>query len=158
MDKLLGMFGRVFKKKFALPAVLLCVAILFAAVPNGISFNNKGNEGDEDLKLLSEQLEKRIKEMCERVKGVDNVYVMLTLDTSEEYVYAENTENTNSLVKSQLVLSEEGGVERYVVYPKVRGVAVVCDGGDKGTVQKILSELIASALAIPISSITIAGT
>lgn len=158
MDKIVKQFKSIVKKKYAVPVILTCVAILLVLIPSNLRIDNREESGKNELKLLSEQLENRVEEMCERVKGVDNVYVMLTLDTSEEYVYAQNTENTDSLVKSQLVLSEAGGVERYIVYPKVRGVAVVCDGGDKGTIQKILSELISSALSIPVSSITIAGT
>lgn len=158
MNKIIKFIKERKFKKYLIPVILGCAALFLILIPTESAVANSENEREEEVRLVSEQLENKVKEMCERVKGVDNVYVMLTLDTSEEYVYAQNTENSDSLMKSQLVISDSGGIERYVVCPKVRGVAVVCDGGDRATVQKTLSELISSALAIPLSSITIAGS
>ena len=140
--------------------VLVLIAVLFLVLP---SSKNTTKIKDEDktevyAEILNEKLEEKIKSMCEKVDGVGNVYVMLTLDTSEEYVYASDTEKSDTFLKSELVTRDGEGVELYVVFPKVRGVAVVCSGGDRAVIKRTLTELISCALGIPASNISIAGT
>ncbi len=150
-----------FGKKYVVPLVCVLFALVFLILS---SFGESGKEPPTDkaevaLGILSDELEDKIRNMCQRVEGVGNVYVMLTLNTSGEYVYATDTERSSTYTKSEFVLTDSGeGIELYVVCPKVRGVAVVCDGGGKAVIKKTLTELISSALGISPSCISIAGT
>ncbi len=156
-EKAKKLFAVFSSKKYLIPVILVLLALCLIIFSSGDK--REETAARSEAGLLSEKLEERIRLMCEKVEGVGNVYVMLTLDTSEEYVYAADTEKNGSTVKSEFVLADSSsGIELYVVCPKVRGVAVVCDGGDRATVKKVLSELISSALGIPISKISIAGT
>ena len=145
-------------KKYVVPLILVLAALLIFSVSSGISEKEDTGQTEITMELLSDKLEEKIRRMCEKADGVGNVYVMLTLDTSEEYVYASDTESSDTFTRSEFVTSDEGGVELYVVCPKVRGVAVVCDGGNSAVIKKTLTELISCALGIPSSSISIAGT
>ncbi|MBR6917518.1 MAG: hypothetical protein IKN38_04975 [Clostridia bacterium] len=86
-----------------------------------------------------------------------NAKVLLTLDTSEEYVLAKDLERNGDYIKSVTVGSESGGIELYVVSPRVRGVAVVCSGGDKPAVRKKIVSLICASLGIASSKVSVAG-
>ena len=147
-------------RKYAVPLVLALAAVLvllFSSCENA-SPNESSEKSEIIAEILDETLEEKIKNICERVDGVGNVYVMLTLDTSEEYVYASDTEKNDSFIKSEFVTSDGDGVELYVVFPKVRGVAVVCNGGDSAVIRKTLTDLISCALGIPASNISVAGS
>lgn len=158
MNKIFDFFKTLKGGKYTVPAVLIVIALTVALFSRGHTEKTDTKEGNAAYGVLSDQLEKRVCQLCEKVDGVGNVYVMLTLDTSQEYVYAENTENNGGGVKSQFVTVNGEGIELYVICPRVRGVAVVCDGGDRGVIRNTLSDLISKALGIPVSSISIAGT
>lgn len=115
-------------------------------------------EENTALCVLSDELENKIKQLCESVDGVKNVHVLLTLDTSEEYVFAQDSEQSDTYTKRQYVTvnSGDGTVELYVICPKVRGVAIVCTGGGKATVKQTLTELVSSALGIASSRVSVA--
>ncbi|MCD7775978.1 MAG: hypothetical protein LUH54_01190 [Firmicutes bacterium] len=122
-----NMLCKIPKGKLIISALLL---ILGAAliIFGGSLFENDSEVGQDvtEVFLYSDYaaaLRDEIAAMCESVDGVDDVFVMLTLD-----------EETN-----------------------VRGVAVVCFGGEDISVKKTLTELISRALGIPISKISVAG-
>lgn len=112
---------------------------------------------DGDIASYAESLEERIVSLCEEVAGVSDVSVLLTLDGSSERVYAENSTNGG---ESYVIISV-GGEERTVlvreIYASVRGIAVVCRGGENISVQRTLTELLSCALGVPISKISVAG-
>ncbi len=114
-------------------------------------------ENIDELPEYAETLEARIKSLCEKVAGVSDVSVLLTLDSGVERVYAEN--NTGS-GQSYVVISS-GGEESVVlvreICSSVRGIAVVCRGGDNISIQRTLSELLSCALGVPLSKISVAG-
>ncbi|MBE6563512.1 MAG: hypothetical protein E7660_07225 [Ruminococcaceae bacterium] len=145
-------------KKYLVPIILVLAALLIFSLSSDKSKKEDTGQTEVTMELMSDELEEKVRHMCEKVDGVGNVYVMLTLDTSEEYVYASDTEKSETFTRSEFVTSDGNGVELYVVCPKVRGVAVVCDGGDSAVIKKTLTELISCALGIPTSSISIAGT
>lgn len=148
-------------KKHAFIAILI-VSIGLIMTVSFSSDNAAKSETSSDeitMGILSDELEERIVSLCERVEGVSDVRVMLTLDTSEEYVYAKDIEESDSYTKSQYatVTSDDGSLKLYVICPRVRGVAIVCKGGEKGKVKQTLTELVSSALGISSSRVSVAG-
>ena len=150
----------IVSKKYAIPIVIAAAAITLLLISNGAG--GKGAEVEQGVPysraMLSRELEERIAELCESVAGVNRATVFLTLDTSEEYVYAKDTENNGEYRRSEIVrVDTGGGIELCVVSPKVRGVAIVCTGGERASVRKTITELVASALGIDSSKISVAG-
>ena len=114
----------------------------------------KGRAEDTDVSFYTEYLEERIMRLCTAVEGIDRASVFLTLECSSEYVYSEDG------ASDFLILSGADGEEAVLlqeIYPKVRGVAVVCTGGDLPRVRETLTELLAAALDLPTHRIRIAG-
>ena len=116
----------------------------------------------ETVTYYSEKLEEKVASLIGCVDGIENVSVMVTLDCSSEYVYAKNKDDSGEKSASDyVVISGKGGGESTVqlkeIYPKVRGVAVVCTGGDTPLVQAKITNILSSSLGIPSSRITVCG-
>ena len=116
------------------------------------------------------QLENSLKDMVSSIKGAGNTRVLVTLENSEETVYAteekKNKEATEDKTDGQLSKKRESDdcEKRYItirdangteqalavtqIQPTVKGVVVVCDGGDIPEVQQKISEAIKTALNI----------
>ncbi len=100
-------------------------------------------------------LEERIAELCNSLYGVSDAKVFLTLDCSSEQIYQSNG------VSDYLILTGDGGetaVKLCEIYPKVRGIAVVCKGGELPRVQETVIELLSAALGLPKNKIQVAGS
>ena len=105
-----------------------------------------------DVGFYTEYLEERIKRLCMSVSGVTSAEVFLTIDCSSEYVYGEGGD--------YLILSGSDGEKAVLlceIYPKVRGIAVVCTGGDQPRIREVLVSLLSAALDLSSSKIEIAG-
>ncbi len=111
------------------------------------------NEGG-DVGFYTEYLEEKITNLCLSIRGIEEVEVFLTLECSSEFQYTSDT------AADYLILKDENG-ERAVmlceIYPRVRGVAVVCNSGEQSTVQERITELLSAALGIPTNKIKVGG-
>ena len=120
------------------------------------SFLGGGSEEEAaeytDVGFYTEYLEERIRRLCVSVSGVEEAEVFLTIDCSSEYVYGEGGD--------YLILSGSEGEKAVLlceIYPKVRGIAVVCTGGDQPRIREVLVSLLSAALDLSSSKIEIAG-
>ena len=86
-------------------------------------------------------LEKRLTEILSHIGGVGEASVMVTLDTSGRTEYGKNAD---------MLLS--------VTAPKVRGVIVVCDGGDSVSVKEKVVEAVTGVFGISSLRISVAGS
>ena len=96
--------------------------------------------------------------MCRQIHGIGEVHVLVTLEGGCEYVYAENMAGGSH---SYLLTSDgEGETPVFVqqIYPRIRGVAVVCTKGDDSAVRLAVTQLLSAAFDIPTSRIYVAGT
>lgn len=104
----------------------------------------------------TEKLEERIRQLCLAVEGVERASVLVTLESGSEFIYADNvTEESGAdfgkYTSDYLIIDNGSGTSPVLVseiYPRIRGVAVVCDGGDEPTLQKKLTEMLSAALGI----------
>lgn len=96
------------------------------------------SESTDGYKL---ELESELKSILSQIKGVGEIDIMITLDGTEEYVYAEeldtdqNKDNskTSEKYKNKIVMNENGSSKsalvKKTIKPKVSGVIIVCEGG-----------------------------
>ena len=141
-------------KRFALPITLAAIALILLALPKG----GGSDEARLTSVLLSDELEEKIEDLCRSIDGVGYAKALVTLDTSEEYVYAYDSERNGDYVKITTVSPGDGGIGLYVISPRVRGVGIVCTDGDRPQMKKTVVELVASALGIDTSKISVAGS
>ncbi len=160
-DMLRGKRGIALASAAALGIVLLT----FDRLP--FAQQEKKNDADPYYKVsfYTENLEKRIKELCRSCDGAGDVHVLLTLDSGSEYVYASDVEQkkegeSGSVTREYLIVSTSSGDEPVKVteiYPRIRGVAVVCSGGDRPEVREKITSLLSAALGIPTNRIRVSS-
>jgi stage III sporulation protein AG len=116
------------------------------------------------------QLETNLTEIISQIRGTGNVRVMVTLEQTTQYVYATEEkksdqqtdekaesgtgkkESNNSDETTYLLVKDADGSERALhvteIQPVVKGVVVVCDGGDDPQVQQDVTDAVTTALHI----------
>lgn len=107
-------------------------------------------------------IENDLSKIISKIEGVGSTEVFLTLDNSSENVYAVNQKQSSkssssdggdesldteyfSLRKSD---GSETGMLLKVIEPDVRGVLVVCNGGDNSMIKERVLEAVTKALNI----------
>lgn len=99
------------------------------------------------------ELEGEIRTLCQKVSGVDQVTVAVTLEGGFETVYATEGESGKYVIvgsgsnASPLILMQTA--------PKITGVGVVCRGGSSSAVQRELISLLSAAYDLPANRIYI---
>lgn len=96
-------------------------------------------------------LEEEIASVCEDVRGVGNVRVLLTLATTEIALYEKNLGKESETV----ALSGGDGILLAYEMPRIAGVSVVCQGGGDATVRQELTALLCRALDLPTNAVHI---
>ena len=108
--------------------------------------------------------------------GDGGASVLITLDTGVEYIYAteEKTDSANttdgnagkvsesgSNAKTYITVTDGDGNEKAIVLtelvPRVRGVLIVCRGGEREEVAAQIRKAVATALNISEKNISVSG-
>ncbi len=183
-EKLLKLKNNLPKSKSILP-VLLAILGLFLILVSGFSEKSKKenkdteNAGfieksrtDEYTALLESRLENVLSDMLSNSK----VSVMITLESGIEYVYADELKTGAEIKTDKESFKEEQSdtnQNNYVIYkdskgneqallvteimPKIKGVVVVCDGGQNENVSVAVKTAVSKALAIDNEKICVIG-
>ncbi len=142
----------------------LVLGILFLTL--GTILPGRQTEDSRDtaytVQYYTEELEQRITALCTSITGIEQAAVLLTLENGSEFVYARNGDSQSDGGQSwdYMILSQGDGEDPLLmteIYPKVRGVAVVCTGGNTPAVQQTVTELLSASLGIPTHRIKVAG-
>ena len=105
------------------------------------------NEG-----IYTEALEDKIEDFLKNVDGINEAKVILTLDTSNESVYAQSSSGLD-----YILTSDGKPISVTEIYPTVRGVAIACTGGERDDIKIKVTELIGAYLGISSNRIKIVG-
>ncbi|MBO5747139.1 MAG: hypothetical protein J6S13_08660 [Clostridia bacterium] len=152
--------------------------ILLASFDYGgkVSTQNNAVETDAPVKDYSVVLEEKIEGLISDMLGGTEVTAMVTLESSVEYVYADEvktdadvtrdqtalkTQQSDSNHKTYVVIKDSQGNEHPVVItekmPEIRGVVVVCVGGEKSNVASAVRLAVRSALDLAEDKICVMG-
>jgi stage III sporulation protein AG len=152
-------------------AILLVVGVIILSLPD---FSKSGSTSGEqesasassqsDSTQYTKDLEERLKTIIEKIEGVGQCEVMVTLQNGTEYVFANesriNQTSTSDSSSSQISRVSKGEDKEYKILtvndgsggqkpivikenePKVKGVLVACEGGNNDkTIYKITEAL-----------------
>lgn len=162
-------------KNIKLVYVFLLFLILFIVTTT--FFNEEDEDKNEEvIELLvsngdtidqyRQKLETDILNMLSAMQGVGNVKVMITLENGVENIYvteesfSSDISKDNNIIlderrtgeKSTLLVEDENGrrqaLLKMTVEPAVRGVFVVCDGGDNILIVSRITDAIKALLNI----------
>ncbi|MCR4925703.1 MAG: hypothetical protein K5917_05380 [Clostridiales bacterium] len=175
-EKLKFISEKIRKDKKVLLAVIAGGVLIFALAISEFAVkdnkNQKAREGSNEtaqssninLDNYSSQLENRLAELISSINGVGKVKVMITLESSEKSVYAtsENIKKDKESedYDSQYILIKSGSSKEEallinILQPKVRGVAVVCQGADNVYVKQRILDTLSAVLDVNSTHISI---
>lgn len=133
---------KLFKKEFIKKAIIILgiVGIVLIFISTLIDNNNNVTNNNEisSTKSYCEKLQTELEGIISCIDGVGRTKILLTIDTSSEIVYQDKSENQTKQLE-----------------PKIRGVIVVCDGGDNPTVVQNVINALRSVLDISASKISV---
>ena len=132
---------------------------------------SNGEFSTEEYRL---QLEEDIEAMVSGITGSKDVTVVITLESGIRYSYADTKEQTTTYTTeseressgSELkegyitVKSADGGEQALLItaeMPQVRGVAIVCEGGDSELINEKIQNTVTAALNITSKRVYICG-
>ncbi len=120
-----------------------------------------------DTSSYKEEVENNLSDILSQIQGVGEVKVMLTIEGTTEYVFAEeenskqedSTDKHSSDYQNKYVMVDKGGTKealvKKILKPKINGVIVVCEGGDSPIVCEKVYKAVSAVLGIPVSSICV---
>ncbi len=150
--------------------IVIGFSLIFLLLISEMDFSKEENK-DEYKELSDEEyclyLEEKIKEFVENIDGAGRTEVIITLAETTEYIYAtdnkdvkkNNSNSDDSTLEKDYVIIENNnndeGLLIKTIEPKVRGIAISCEGGNKAEVQQQIYSAIEAILDIKTSNISI---
>ncbi|MBR5826523.1 MAG: hypothetical protein IKY78_05505 [Clostridia bacterium] len=133
------------------------ILILFSPDDNKIEKNS--NDYDR-VNFNSDNIQSEVESMIESIKGAGKTKVYITYESDSEHVYAmnvdEKSDGTELHYKSEYIITDdETGLILKVIYPKVRGVAVICEGGGDPLVKEKIYSVISALFDISTNKISV---
>ncbi len=165
INKIKELAKKPFFLKAAVAAGLLMIILILVS-----DFNKEEEKerSDADVNVLSftsaelyaDETEKRLCETLTEIEGVGKAKVMLTITSTEEYVYAESVKSGTSQTENSYVIIDKGSQKEALVKkinnPAISGVLIVCEGGDDPKVCERIYNAVSTALNIPTNKIYVA--
>lgn len=165
--------------KIALAIGLSAILIIF--VMNMFSTEKKSPAAASEEKsseAYTLELEKRVLQIIESIEGVGNSKILITLENGVENIYADeqksNTDSTEDVDEQSgskktteredtentivIIDNDNGGREPVIktkIEPRVKGVVIVCEGGDNELVKQRVTDAVTTALSIPLKKVCI---
>ena len=177
MNDLINKYLKMFKNPKAIVVVGI-LGIAFVVLSSLVSMDKSEKEVLPATSITAEEykavLENDIKRTVTDITGSKNVSVVITLESGIKYSYADIKEETltekqekenrtsDSGVKEGYITvkTADGGEEALLVtteMPEVRGVAIVCDGGDNEYIVEKIQNAVTAALDINSKRVYICG-
>lgn len=134
----------------------------------------KQNENSFSTERYSAELEKDITQLVREISGSKEVTVVVTLENTVTYSYADTreeavtdksgdkTNETDTELKQNYITvkNADGGEEALLLtanMPDIRGVAIVCEGGDSEIISEKIMNTVTAALNITKKRVYICG-
>ena len=123
-------------------------------------------ESDATGKYISE-LEERLETMLEKMGGISDVSVMITVKDGGEMVplrdtgtnSSESSESVSNSITEETVMASDGSSSRpYVtryIEPEIEGVVVCCKGADKGELSLKITNAVQALFDVPVHKIVV---
>ncbi|WP_338551840.1 stage III sporulation protein AG [Paenibacillus sp. KS-LC4] len=129
------------------------------------------------FETVEQPLEARLKEILEKIVGVGEVDVLVTIDSTEEIVVERNEKETQSVTDEndksggkrhitainkdgEVVLVEVSGDQKPIIKktinPRIRGVLIVAKGAENATVRRLIIDAVEKGVNVAATRISVA--
>lgn len=141
--------------------ILICISEVSNTKTVSDEVETQSNAADETEYV--EKLEERLTDIISSIEYAGQVKVMVTLKGSNENVYAvneniKNDENSNNYSNNYVIIDNKNikeGIRIKVLEPEIRGVAVVCTGGDNPQVVEQITKAVTTVLGIGSNKVSV---
>ncbi|MBQ3498762.1 MAG: hypothetical protein IJA87_06515 [Clostridia bacterium] len=145
----------------------LGLILIVFSIPNENEDDIEKTELNENYvfneKEYTDDLENKLSEMISLINGAGRTRVIVTLECDYETIYAKDgslskDDNSTDEDSEYIIIDSEknqGGLLLKTVTPKVRGVAVVCEGGDNQYVKNSVTEMLSAVLDVGANRISV---
>jgi len=110
--------------------------------------------------IYAKDIENKLSGLLEAIEGVGKAEIMLTITSTEEYVYAETYKQGSSQAENDYVIIDKGSQKEALIKkinnPEISGVVVVCEGGDDPRICEKIYKAVSTALNISTTKIYVA--
>ncbi len=145
-------------------SLLLLAMLLVSSVPK--DEKEAGESATLSQQSYEKDIEERLSELISAIEGAGKTKVMVTLENSQESIYARNSDIQNEegeINRSQsgqeyVIIkngNEEKGLELKTVYPGIAGVAVVCDGAESPLVRQRIITTVTAVLSVSTAKVSV---
>ncbi len=153
------------KVKIIIAVGLIGIVLIFMSDIFNDSDKSENNikENTYSYDEYTENLENKLKNVIADIDGVGECEIMITLQNTNENVYATDVEiqdnGSSASQKDEYVLYDSDSGESPVLIkeylPQVQGVTVVCTGGDIVTVREKIINCVTSLFNIPTNRVSV---
>ncbi len=139
MEKVKKLFDSEKTRRIIVMVGLIGIALIFISsyIDFGSSSDN-AKEGEFSVKTYSTEIEEDLQSVITQIEGAGETKVLLTMENSVEYVYLDDSTTKTKEIE-----------------PLIRGVLVVCEGGDEPVVVGRITEAVTKALDISTAKVCI---
>ncbi len=134
----------IFRSEKSIKLIIIIGAALIVAIALSGLGTDSGESGNTTLFNYENQaeyetaLEEKLENILSKINGIGTIDIMITLDTSEQ----------NQFQKS-------GNEPVYTKTPEIRGVIVVCDGGDNIIIREKVISAVSGAFGISTTRVSV---
>ena len=157
-------------KNIMLFAVLGLAAGAFLIILSFVSPSEKSKKQENNLSQIDSgeyvrNQEEKICEILKRIEGVSEPFVMITIDSSSEHIYAskqnvkesssKNGETTQKEVSKDIIFYGDNKQPILVkeIQPRIKGVAVICKGISDAEKRLKIINLVSTVLNLPTNKV-----
>lgn len=126
-------------RRFIIIAGIVGIALIFLSSYIDTDAWQSGKKDEEfSVTTYSTEIENNLQSVISKIQGAGETQVLLTMENSVEYVYLDDSTTKTKEIE-----------------PIIRGVLVVCEGGDDPVVVERISEAVTKALDISAAKVCI---
>lgn len=152
---------KIFKDKKIIGMFMIIVVFGIVLMIGSDGYEMKSNVKSEQTQNIDNDIENRLSEILSKVRGAGKVSVMITYNTSAEKIiaYNINNERDNSAFSTresyEAVVNGTEPIVLKEVYPEIKGVLIVAQGGGNTQIKNNLINATQSLLGIDVNKIEV---
>ncbi len=164
-NKIFQLYNKLKKDRKSLIIILIGFAgILLIFLSEFTTENEMQNTEIQTHNFYSAAVQKEeLEQIISKIKGVGRVKVLITYEGTSENIYAsdssEQIRGDEAKKDEEHIIIDKGNTEDGLllreIFPRVTGVAVVCEGGENPTVKNEITLMLKALFNISSNSISI---
>lgn len=160
---------------FVIGVIGILLIFLSSFISPSDNTTKENTTGNEYAAAYIDKNEKRLEDIIGKINGVGRVDVLITVESGVENIYETDTKNSDKRVENQgqdsqtqtdtdnesshvIIDGKSGGQEALLtkqLEPQIKGVIIVCDGGNSAEVKENIIHSVSTALGLPTNRISV---